>query len=253
MALLEITNLEASADNKPILRGVTLAVEAGQTVALLGPNGSGKSTLAHIIMGHPGYVVTGGTILFKDQDLLTLKPEERSRAGIFLSFQYPQSVAGVSLGNFLRLAYNATHADKLGVSEFLQFVKSKLALLELPESYLRRPVNEGMSGGEKKQAEMLQLAVLEPGLVILDETDSGLDVDALRAVGAALQTIRAASPATASLIITHHQSLLEYVAVGSVAVMHGGKIAVQGGRDLLDAITKDGFKAFSAKAPDVVL
>ncbi len=196
-------------------------------------------------MGHPGYDVTDGSVIFRDQDLLSQKPEQRAVAGLFLSFQYPQSVAGVTLGNFLRLAYNATHEPKLSVGDFLKLLKEKMQLLGLDESWISRPVNEGASGGEKKRAEMLQLAVLQPKLAILDETDSGLDIDALRIVGAALQKIREVSPNTSFLLITHHQRLLEYLKPDRVAVMKLGKIVKSGGLEILEEVETSGFKDLS--------
>jgi Fe-S cluster assembly ATP-binding protein len=241
MPLLEISHLQAGTEGKMILRDVTLTIESGQTVALLGPNGSGKSTLAHVLMGHPGYDVTGGTALFNGQDLLALSPEERARAGLFLSFQYPQSIAGVSIGNFLRLAYNATHDPGLSVGDFLTLLKEKLQLLGMSEEWIARSVNDGASGGEKKRAEMLQLAVLQPKLAILDETDSGLDIDALRIVGQALLAIRRQQRQMSLLVITHHRSLLEYVAPDTVAVMREGKIVAQGGQEIIQQVQQSGF------------
>ncbi len=245
MSLLTITQLRASCEGKEILRGIDLTVEQGQVVALLGPNGSGKSTLAHVLMGHPGYEVTAGHVRFVDRDLLALKPEERARAGLFLSFQYPQVVAGVTIGNFLRLAYNGTHDVALSVGDFLKLIKEKMGLLEMSEDWIGRSVNEGFSGGEKKRAEMLQLAVLSPKLAILDETDSGLDVDALRIVGKALAVIRLGQPTMSFILITHHQSLLEYVAPDAVAVLRTGKIVAEGGREILKQVNTAGYVGFT--------
>lgn len=239
-SLLSIANLRARAEDREILRGVSLRVAAGETVALVGPNGSGKSTLAHVLAGHPGYTVTGGSVQFDGQDLLQLKPEERARAGLFVAFQYPQAIAGVTVGNFLRLAYGAVQG-KIATTAFVRLLKEKMDLLHLPHEFMYRPVNEGLSGGEKKRVEMLQLAVLEPRLAILDETDSGLDVDALRAVGDALQEIRARRPALALLIITHHQRILERVSPDRVVVMKDGVIVKEGSEAVLTAIAARGF------------
>lgn len=242
MPHLAITDLAVRTDGKDILHGVTLRVAPGDVVALMGPNGSGKSTLAHVIMGHPDFEVVGGTIHWGKQDLLSLKPEERAQAGIFLAFQYPQTVAGVTIGNFLRLAYNAVHTQPLAVHEFLALLTRQLNALDLPQAFMNRYVNDGLSGGEKKRAEMLQLAVLKPRLAILDETDSGLDVDALKVVGQALTTIRQEQPAMSLLVITHHQRILEYVPPDRVAVLRAGKVVREGGAEVLQVIEQQGFR-----------
>lgn len=248
MSLLSIHGLCASVDDVPILRGVTLAVSAGETVALLGPNGSGKSTLAAVVMGHPAYRVTAGEVRFNPiGSVLDKTPEERARAGLFVAWQYPQSVAGVTLGHFLRLAYNATHDVPLAPADFIVYIKTKLDLLKLPHAFMRRPVNEGLSGGERKRAEMLQLAVLEPRLVILDETDSGLDVDGLRAVGHALRVLKEQQPALAVVLITHYQRMAQHIPVDRVAVMHRGTIVREGGPEILQHIERSGY-AFLAPA-----
>lgn len=244
MSLLVIDNLHAAVGTTPILRGVTATVAAGETVVLLGPNGSGKSTLAGVLLGHPAYTVTAGQLLFAGEDITAAAPEVRAARGLFLAFQYPQSVAGVTLGNFLRLAYNAVHPP-LAVREFMPYLKAKLDLLELPRAFAGRAVNEGFSGGEKKRAEMLQLAVLRPRLAILDETDSGLDVDALKIVGRALLTIRQEQPELALLIITHHQHILRYCAPDRVLVMHAGRIVKSGTPDLLPEIEQHGFAPYA--------
>lgn len=239
--MLEIKNLQVKTGEKAILKGVDLTVGESEVVALMGPNGSGKSTLASVLMGHPEYEVTAGTVTYNGQDVLALKPEERAKLGIFLAFQYPHNVAGVTLGNMLRLAYNATHQPALSVADFITRLKSKLQLLQLSEEFMTRPVNEGLSGGEKKRAEMLQLAVLEPRLAILDETDSGLDVDALKIVGEAIATIRQTQPNLSILLITHYQRMLEYVQPDRVAVMSQGRVVKEGQGELLQKINSSGF------------
>jgi Fe-S cluster assembly ATP-binding protein len=239
--MLEINALQASAGDTSILQGVTLSVAPGETVALLGPNGSGKSTLAHVLMGHPGYRVTGGAVRFFEHDLLSLAPEARAHAGLFLAFQYPQAIAGVNLGHFLRLAYNSVHTTSLGALDFLKLLREKLALLELAEDFIQRSVNESFSGGEKKRVEMLQLAILEPRLAILDETDSGLDVDALKIVGRAVQTLQAHAPRTSWLVITHYQRLLDHIVPQRVAIMQQGRITQTGGAELVARIETHGY------------
>jgi Fe-S cluster assembly ATP-binding protein len=243
MALLEIKNLAVSADGKQILQGVNLAVQAGEVMALMGPNGSGKSTLAHILMGHPEYVVTGGSVMYDGQDLLAMKPEERAKLGLFLSFQQPQTIAGVSVGNFLRLAYQARFDKQISVADFLKLLTATMAELKMPKEWMLRNVNVGFSGGEKKRLEMLQLAMLQPRLAILDETDSGLDVDALRAVGEGLAVLRQRRPEMSLLVITHYKRLLDYLPVDSVAVMKNGLIEQTGAADLVQNIEAHGFGA----------
>lgn len=241
MSLLSIKGLHVKTGEIGILKGVNLHINAGEVVALMGPNGSGKSTLANVLLGHPAYQATKGEVTYDGADLLALKPEERARAGLFLSFQYPPEVAGVTIGNFMRLAYNATH-QPLGVADFLQRLKDKMKLLDMPSAMMARSVNEGFSGGEKKRAEMLQLAVLEPRLAILDETDSGLDIDSLKLVAKALTAIRALQPNLAILIITHYQRILTHLPPDRVAVMRAGKIVRQGSSKLLSSIEQHGFK-----------
>lgn len=241
MSLLEIKNLYAKTGNTTILHGINLAINTGEVVALMGPNGSGKSTLAHVLMGHPLYEVTRGGVVYRGQDLLTFKPEQRAAQGIFLSFQYPQEVAGVTIGNFLRLAYNATHHEPLGVADFLALLRQKMDMLRIPHDFMTRSVNEGFSGGEKKRGEMLQLAVLEPRLAILDETDSGLDVDALRIVGQAVTTMQRQNETMSVLLITHYQRILKYIPADRVAVMKKGKVVAQGKSELIQHVERDGF------------
>lgn len=241
--MLTISNLKAGIEERLILDGVSLSVRPGEVVALMGPNGSGKSTLAQVIMGHPLYHVTEGTIEYKRQDLLRLAPDERAKLGLFLSFQYPQEVAGVTIGNFLRVAYNAIHPP-LSVSDFLARLKAKMQLLQMSADFMTRSVNEGFSGGEKKRAEMLQLAVLEPDLAILDETDSGLDVDALRTVAAAVQTVKQLKPTMSIVCITHYQRILHYLTPDRIVIMQKGRIVHEGGYDVIETIEKSGYKAF---------
>lgn len=243
MPLLQVKNLQVEVDKKPILRGVDLALTAGEVVALMGPNGSGKSTLAHVLMGHPEYQVTAGKVLFDGQDLLAMKPEGRARAGLFLSFQYPQAIAGVSLGNFLRLSYSARHGKHVPVREFLSLLKEKLRMLAMSEDFITRPVNEGFSGGEKKRAEILQLALLTPRLAVLDETDSGLDIDALKIVGSAVQAVKQANPKMAVLLITHYQRMLNYISPDRIVIMREGRVIKEGNEEIIEQIERVGYEA----------
>lgn len=242
MALLEIKNLQVEAEGKLILRGLHLTLDTGSVLALMGPNGSGKSTLAHVLMGHPGYTVTGGSITYDGQDLLALKPEARARAGLFLSFQYPQTIAGVNVGNFLRLAYNSVHDEKIGVKDFVAKMQQAMDILAIPHAFMLRAVNEGMSGGEKKRLEMLQLLVLRPRLAMLDETDSGLDIDALKIVAGAAQALRLERPDFTLLVITHYQRLLTYLPADRVAIMKDGMVSAEGGPEIIQMIERDGYK-----------
>lgn len=244
MMLLEIKNLHCKTGEKEILHGVSFTVNEGSVTALMGPNGSGKSTLASVLMGHPDYEVTEGGVVYAGEDLLALKPEERARKGLFLSFQYPQSIAGVSIGNFLRIAYNSTRTkeEQISVKDFLKMLKAKMELLEMPKEFMSRSVNEGFSGGEKKRCEMLQLAVLQPRLAILDETDSGLDVDALSVVGKCVNAMRTENSQMSFLVITHYQRLLEYIPADGVVVMRTGKVVAEGSGEILAKIEKEGFK-----------
>src|SRR6202795_5117279 len=229
--LLEVRGLCASVNGIDILKGIDLKVRSGEVHALMGPNGSGKSTFAKALAGHPSYVVTGGTVFYEGKNLLELKPEERARAGLFLGFQYPVEIPGVANSQFLRLAYNTLQAqrghDELDPLEFDDFVREKMKLLEMNPEFLDRSVNEGFSGGEKKRNEILQMALLEPHLAILDETDSGLDIDALRIVADGINALR--SPERAMLVITHYQRLLDYIVPDFVHVMSAGRIVQSGG------------------------
>jgi Fe-S cluster assembly ATP-binding protein len=244
-SVLEIRDLHVSVSGKPILKGVDLTVQQGETHALMGPNGTGKSTLAYTLMGHPNYEVTQGQMVFKGQDLAELHPDERSRLGLFLAFQYPVAIPGVSVANFLRSAINARrhalNAEDKGVSvpEFRKMLKAKMDMLQMPHEFAGRYLNDGFSGGEKKRAEILQLATLEPEIAILDETDSGLDIDALRIVSAGVNAL--AGPNLGILIITHYQRILNYISPHTVHVMLGGRIVETGGADLALHLEEHGY------------
>jgi Fe-S cluster assembly ATP-binding protein len=241
--MLEIRNLHAKAGEKVILRGVNLKVGAGEVHAIMGPNGSGKSTLAQVIAGRDLYEVTEGEILYEGRNLLELSPEERAREGIFLAFQYPVEIPGVSNLYFLRTALNAIRKhrglEELDVMDFMELVRERVKLLGINEALLERPVNEGFSGGEKKRNEILQMAVLEPRLAILDETDSGLDIDALKAVAAGINAMR--SPERAMIVVTHYQRLLEYVEPDFVHVMADGRIVRSGDKELARELERQGY------------
>jgi Fe-S cluster assembly ATP-binding protein len=232
--VLEIKDLHASAGEKEILQGVSLTIGKGQVHAIMGPNGSGKSTLAQVLAGHPAYEVTAGSVRFEGQDLLDLQPEERAQAGLFLAFQYPVEIPGVTNAYFLRAAYNelrkARGLEEVDPLDFLDVLEGKLKTVEWGSDIMSRAVNAGFSGGEKKRNEILQLAVLEPKLAILDETDSGLDIDALRIVAAGVNTLR--SPDRSFLVVTHYQRLLNYIVPDVVHVLVNGRIAKSGGKDL---------------------
>ncbi len=244
-SVLEIRNLHVSVEDKPILKGVNLTVRQGEVHALMGPNGTGKSTLAYTLMGHPGYTVTAGQVIFKGMDLLELEPDERSRLGIFLAFQYPVAIPGVSVANFLRTAINArrkatTPGDKgISIPEFRKLLKAKMDLLQMDHDFAGRYLNEGFSGGEKKRAEILQMATLEPQIAILDETDSGLDIDALRIVASGVNTL--AGPELGVLVITHYQRILNYIKPQFVHVMHQGRIVETGGAELALHLEENGY------------
>jgi Fe-S cluster assembly ATP-binding protein len=244
-SVLEIRDLHVSVSGKPILKGVDLKVQQGETHALMGPNGTGKSTLAYALMGHPNYEITQGQMLFKGRDLVDLEPDERSRLGLFLAFQYPVAIPGVSVANFLRSAINArrraldTQDKGISVPEFRKMLKAKMDLLQMPHEFAGRYLNDGFSGGEKKRAEILQLATLEPEIAILDETDSGLDIDALRIVSAGVNAL--AGPNLGILIITHYQRILNYISPHTVHVMLGGRIVETGGADLALHLEEQGY------------
>ncbi len=243
MSELRITDLHATIDGKAILKGLSLTVPEGQVHAIMGPNGSGKSTLASVLMGHPKYQVTSGTAEYKEQNILAMSPDARSKLGLFLSFQYPQEIAGVSLGNFLRSAVNARRAEPMSVPDFYQLMKTKTASMGINEDFIIRGVNEGSSGGEKKRAEILQMAILQPSMAILDETDSGLDIDALKIVAAGVNALR--SPERGMLIITHYQRLLNYIKPDVVHVLIDGQIVKSGGPELAVELEKTGYQLTS--------
>jgi Fe-S cluster assembly ATP-binding protein len=241
--ILSVQDLTAEVEGSPILRGVNLTIKAGEIHAIMGPNGSGKSTLSKVLAGHPAYEVTGGEITFLGQNLLDLEPEERSTAGLFLAFQYPLEIPGVSNLDFLRVAYNSKRKqqglEELDAFDFDELVQAKLDLLKMDPSFLSRSVNEGFSGGEKKRNEILQMAVLEPTLGILDEVDSGLDIDALKIVAHGVNTL--STPDNAMLVVTHYQRLLEYIIPDYVHVMANGRILKTGDKQLALELEAKGY------------
>ncbi len=245
MADLEIRNLHVSIEDKPILRGVNLALSKGEIHAVMGPNGSGKSTLANVLMGHPAYEITDGDILYKGESILEWEADERSRNGLFLAFQYPMAIPGVNVANFLRLAVNgrrkvaAPDGKPMPVAEFRKLLREKMALLRMDESFAARYLNEGFSGGEKKRAEILQMAMLQPEIAILDETDSGLDIDALRIVADGVNA--QFGPHLGVLVITHYQRLLNYIKPHFVHVLVGGRIVASGGPELALELESRGY------------
>ncbi len=240
---LEIIGLHASVDGKEILKGVDLTVQQGETHALMGPNGSGKSTLAYTLMGHPKYQVTGGQALIDGESIIGLTPDKRVKKGLFLAFQYPVSVQGVSMFSFLRAAYNAAHTtdpkEPPTIFEFREVVAEKLKMLGMDSAFLTRYLNEGFSGGEKKRGEILQMALMSPKFAVLDETDSGLDIDALRIVAEGINKV--AGPSTGTLLITHYQRILRYVKPQFVHVMYQGRIIESGGEDLSRLLEEKGY------------
>ena len=246
MSQLEIKNLHASVEGKEILKGVDLIVEQGKVHAIMGPNGTGKSTLAYTLMGHPNYIVTEGEVNFKGQNVLELEPDERSRLGLFLAFQYPVAIPGVTVANFLRTAINARRRaenpeDKgMPIPEFRKLLKERMAMLKMDQNFAGRYLNEGFSGGEKKRAEILQLATLSPEIAILDETDSGLDIDALRIVSEGVNALM--NENLGVLIITHYQRLLNYIKPDYVHVMLDGRIVESGGPDLALHLEEKGYE-----------
>jgi Fe-S cluster assembly ATP-binding protein len=255
-AVLEIRNLHVSVADKPILKGVDLMVTQGEIHALMGPNGTGKSTLAYTLLGHPGYQITEGQIVYKGHDLAELEPDERARLGLFLAFQYPVAIPGVSLANFLRTAINARRRSQnpedkgISVPEFRKLLKAKMDLLKMPHEFAGRYLNEGFSGGEKKRAEILQLATLEPEIAVLDETDSGLDIDALRIVSGGVNAL--AGPSLGVLIITHYQRILNYIKPDVVHIMLGGRVVETGGADLAQHLEEQGYDWVREKYSDLV-
>jgi len=245
MSELKITDLHVNIEKKEILKGVTLSIAQGQVHAIMGPNGTGKSTLAYTLMGHPSYEVTSGTATFKDQNLFDLATDERSRLGLFLAFQYPVAIPGVTVANFLRTAVNARRkainpADKgIPILEFRNLLKERMSMLKMDPSFAGRYLNEGFSGGEKKRAEVLQMAVLQPEIAILDETDSGLDIDALKIVSEGINLLQEQNVGV--LLITHYQRMLNYIKPDFVHVMIGGKIVESGGADLALHLEEHGY------------
>ena len=248
--MLEIQNLHASANGVDILHGVTLTVNAGEVHAIMGPNGSGKSTLAHVLAGRPGYVATQGKVLYKSRDLLVMSPEERAREGVFLAFQYPVEISGVSNVYFLKAALNAIRKHRgqpeLDAMDFLALVKEKAKVVDIDDALVKRPVNEGFSGGEKKRNEIFQMAILDPALAILDETDSGLDIDALRTVAAGVNQLR--SPQRAMIVVTHYQRLLNYIVPDHVHVLLDGRIVKSGGKELAVELESRGYEWLEGRA-----
>ena len=252
--MLEIRNLRVKLadEDRTILNGLDLTVKAGEVHALMGPNGSGKSTLSNVLAGREGYEVTGGEIFYKGEDLLALEPDQRAAKGVFLAFQYPVEIPGVATMQFLKVALNAQRKARgekeLTTPEFMKIVKSKAAKLDISQDMLKRAVNVGFSGGEKKRAEILQMAVLEPALCILDETDSGLDIDALRIVADGVNALR--SPDRAMIVITHYQRLLNYIVPDFVHVLSGGRIVKSGGKELALELEARGYAEFAREAAE---
>ena len=244
-ALLEIRDLHAAVEGKEILKGVDLTIRRGEVHAVMGPNGAGKSTLGAVLAGRPTFEVTAGSIRYDGRDLLAMSPEERSWAGLFLSFQYPVEIPGVSITNFMKAAVSARRKAKglpeLTPAEYLKLLKEKMAFVQMKGEFARREVNVGFSGGEKKRNEIFQMAMLEPTLSILDETDSGLDVDALRIVAEGVNRLR--TPETSAIVITHYQRLLEYIVPDVVHVLKDGRIVKTGGRELVDRIEEKGYES----------
>ena len=244
--LLDIRGLHASIGDKEILKGIDLTIRKGEVHAVMGPNGAGKSTLSAVLVGRPDYTVTEGSVTFLGRDLLAMSPEERPWAGIFLSFQYPIEIPGVSITNFMKAAVNARRKaqglEDLKPAEFIKMMKEKMALVQMKGEFAKREVNVGFSGGEKKRNEIFQMAMLDPMLSILDETDSGLDVDALRIVAEGVNKLR--TPEKSAIVITHYQRLLEYIVPDVVHVLKAGRIVKTGGRELVDIIDRNGYDAF---------
>jgi len=248
--ILKIENLEVAVEGKQILNGIDLELKAGKVHAIMGPNGSGKSTLAHVIAGRDGYQVTGGSIIYRGRDLLAMKPEDRAREGVFLAFQYPVAIPGVSNLYFLKASANAIRKHRgepeLDAFDFMKLAREKAALVELDDSLLKRPVNDGFSGGEKKRNEIFQMALAEPTLAVLDETDSGLDIDALRVVSGGVNALR--SPERSMLVITHYQRLLEYIVPDEVHVLVAGRIVESGPKELAEELERSGYVGIRERA-----
>ena len=243
MTMLTVTNLHVRAGNREILRGIDLSINAGEVHAIMGPNGSGKSTLARVLAGHPEYEVTAGTATYEGNDLLAMDPETRARQGVFMAFQYPVEIPGVNNAYFLKAALNAIRKhrgqEELDAMEFMSLVRNRMQVLHIDETLLNRPVNEGFSGGEKKRNEIFQMAVLQPKLAILDETDSGLDIDALKVVASGVNSMR--RPDNATLVVTHYQRLLNFIVPDFVHVLTEGRIVRSGGKELALALEEKGY------------
>ena len=246
MAFLEIKDLKVKIEDKEILKGISLNVDKNEVVALMGPNGSGKSTLAYALMGHPRYEITNGKIVLNGEDVTDASPDERAKKGLFLSFQYPQEISGVSVSNFLRTALNAKRETPISVLDFHKLLQEKMALLKMDKSFAMRYLNEGFSGGEKKRAEILQMAVLQPKIAILDETDSGLDIDALKTVAEGVNSLK--GPETGILIITHYQRILNYITPDKVHIVMKGNIIKSGGKELALKVEEKGYDWLRQKA-----
>lgn len=250
-AALEIRNLHVTVEDAPILKGVNLTIKQGEIHALMGPNGSGKSTLANVLMGNPAYEVTAGQIIFDGQDILDLEADERSRLGLFLAFQYPVAIPGVTMANFLRSAINARRRDQnpedkgISIPEFRRLLMEKMDYLEVNSDFAGRYLNDGFSGGEKKRAEVLQMAVLQPKIAVLDETDSGLDIDALRIVASGVN--RLVGPDLGVLVITHYKRILDYIQPQHVHILMDGRVVESGGPELVDQLETTGYKPFFEK------
>ncbi len=238
-AVLQVEDLYVAVEGKQILNGVTLILPQGEVDAIMGPNGSGKSTLANTLMGHPRYEVTGGRILFKGEDITKLRPDQRAQRGLFLAMQYPTAIPGVTMVNFLRTALKAIRGNDIPIREFRQKLQETMALLKMDEAFARRYVNDGFSGGEKKRAEVLQMGILRPNMAIMDETDSGLDIDALRTVAEGINALR--GPEMGVLLITHYQRILNYVRPDRVHVLYKGRIVRSGGGDLAAVLEEKGY------------
>jgi len=249
-AILEIKNLHATVGDREILKGLDLTIAPGEVHAIMGPNGMGKSTLSYVLTGREGYEVTEGTVLYKGQDLLAMDPHERACAGVFLAFQYPVEIPGVTSTTFLKTALNAVRKhrgeEELDAMQFLKLVRNKAKALGIGDDMLKRPVNVGFSGGEKKRNEVLQMSILEPGLAILDETDSGLDIDALKVVSEGVNALRA--PDRSMLVITHYQRLLNYIVPDRVHVLSNGRIVESGGKELAELLEAEGYARFTGGA-----
>lgn len=246
MNALEIKDLHVEVEGKEVVKGLNLTVNKGTVHVLMGPNGAGKSCLANVLMGNPKYVVTKGSILLDGENINKLSPDQRAKRGLFLSFQYPREIAGVTMGNFLRTAYNSTKEKQLGVIEFHNLLKEKMAVLQMDPSFSRRYVNQGFSGGEKKRAEILQMLVLDPTYAVLDECDSGTDVDALKVIAHAINVMQQEKE-VGCLIITHYDRILKYLTVDKLSILVEGKIVKEGGKELISYVEEKGYAEYYQK------